>query len=143
MTAPKNERPSGHEAKWRENPFGTHLHFPIPTFDGEGTRLELTIEEIHLRPGNLVHGGVFATLLDTVTGFAAYCAAPPGSEVLTIQLNMSMTATARLGEHVICTAKAVHSGSRTAVVTGEIRRADGKLLVTGSATFFLLKGGVA
>ncbi len=143
MTVPQEEQVPNPNRQWKENPFGTLLHLPTPTESDGTTRLELVVEEIHLRPGHLVHGGVFATLLDTVTGYAAYCAAPAGAEVLTIQLNISMTSTARLGEHLIGTAKAVHSGRRTAVVNGEIRRIDGKLLATGSATFFFINGGLA
>ena len=95
-----------------------------------------------LAPGGVVHGGIFATLLDTVAGYAAYTVAPKDADVLTIQLNLNMTATARLGERIIATAKAVHAGRRTAVVNGELRLPDGKLLVTGSGTFFFVDGGV-
>lgn len=126
----------------RPNPFATHLRLPpIEVSDGEA-RLEMIVEEIHLRPGGLVHGGFNATLMDTVTGYAAYTVAPEGAEVLTMQLNLNMTATARLGDRIIAAAQVVHAGRRTAVVTGEIRRVDGRLLATGSATLFFVQGGL-
>lgn len=143
MTAPPIENENDEHRTWRVNPFAATLHLPPVTLDEGTARMELVVEEIHLRPGGVVHGGVFATLLDTVMGYAAYRAAPPGAEVLTIQLNLSMTATARLGETVVATGKIAHGGRRTAVVTGEIRRPDGKLLVTGNATFFIVEGGLA
>jgi uncharacterized protein (TIGR00369 family) len=80
--------------------------------------------------------------MDTVTGYAAYTVAPEGAEVVTMQLNLNMTGTARLGDRIIATAKVAHAGRRTAVVTGEVRRADGTLLATGSSTVFFVQEGV-
>lgn len=131
--------PSGMPAErdWSQNRFAVLLHLPAVQARNDSAWMEFVIEDIHLRPGGVVHGGLFATVLDTVTGYAGYLVAPPNHEVLTMQLNVNMTSTARLGERVIATAKAVHSGRRTAVVTGELRREDGKLLASGSATLFL------
>lgn len=140
MTSQSEQTAPGSQPPWRSNAYAAHLRLPKAWVQDGQARLELVVEEIHLRPGGVVHGGLFATLLDTVTGFAAYSAAPQGCEVLTMQLNMNMTSTARLGETLIATAQSVHSGKRTAVVTGEIRLPDGKLLVTGSGTFFYLDG---
>jgi uncharacterized protein (TIGR00369 family) len=140
MTASHEETLSAPHPHSRKNPFADHLRLSAITVKGTTARLELLVEEIHLRSGGVVHGGIFATLLDTVTGYAAYSAAPKGAEVLTIQLNMNMTATARQGDTIIATASVVHSGRRTAVVTGELRLPDGKLLVTGSGTFFFVDG---
>lgn len=142
MTDSPTEAAADRHPQWRSNPFASLLHLPPITLKDGVARLELVVEDIHLRPGGVVHGGIYATLLDTVTGYAAYTGGPEGVEVLTIQLNMNMTATARLGECLIATAKAVHVGRKTAVVNGEIRLPDGKLLVTGSGTFFFVEGGL-
>ena len=141
MTSSLDQHPSADDHPWKVNQFANTLRLPTVTFHEGMSRMEMNVEEIHLRPGGLVHGGVFATLLDTVMGYEAHRAAPKDAEVLTIQLNLSMCATARLGEQVIATARVAHAGRRTAVVNGEIRRPDGKLLVTGNATFFIVEGG--
>ena len=140
MTAPSIEIDADGASRLPRNPFANHLRFSPIEF-GEGTaKLELTVEEIHLRPGDLLHGGVYAAMLDTVTGYAAYSVAPKGAEVLTMQLNLNMTSTAKRGDKVVAVARVAHSGRRTAVVTGEIRRGDDKLLATGSATLFFVEG---
>lgn len=143
MTASPAETASGTNPNWSHNPFASLIHLPSPTVTDGLARIELVVEEIHLRPGGVVHGGMYATLLDTVTGFAAYTVAPKGREVLTMQLNLNMTFTAKLGDQLIATAKAVHSGLKTAVVNGEIRLPNGKLVATGSGTFFFLEGKLA
>lgn len=136
--------PGEQESKphWRVNPFAQLLRLPPVVVEHGVSRLEFVVEEIHLRPGGLLHGGVLASVLDTVTGFAAYSIAPPGNEVLTMQLNMNMTATAKLGERLIATGRVLHAGRRTAVMNGEIRLASGKLLATGSATMFFVAEGL-
>lgn len=142
MTEATSGEPEPRHRNWKVNPFAQHLHLPPVTVTDGVARMEFVVEEIHLRPGGLLHGGVLAAVLDTVTGFAAYSIAPPGNEVLTMQLNINMTATARQGDRVIATGKAAHAGRRTAVVHGEIRLANDKLLATGSTTMFFIAEGL-
>lgn len=126
----------------RTNPFNEHLKLPpIEITDGVA-RLEFTIDEIHLRHGGVLHGGMYATILDTVCGYTAYGVAPPGADLVTVQLNLNLTATGKLGDRVVVTAEVVHAGRRTAVVRGDIRRTDGKLLGTGTVTFFFMHEGL-
>jgi acyl-CoA thioesterase len=124
------------------NPFAAHVHLTgVET--GNGTaRLELVVEEIHLRPGGLMHGGMVATMLDTVMGYAASSLVPDTADVMTMQLNVNFTATGKLGERVIVTANTIHAGRRTAVVAGEIRLPNGKLLAAATATMFVVAEGI-
>lgn len=143
MTESSPGEPESKYGRWKVNPFAEHLHLPPVTVKEDAARMEFVVEPIHLRPGGVLHGGVLAAVLDTVTGFAAYSIAPPNHEVLTMQLNMNMTATAKLGERIVATGKVVHAGRRTAVVHGEIRLADGKLLASGSTTMFFVAEGLS
>jgi hypothetical protein len=69
----------------RTNPFIEHLQLPpIEITDGIA-RLEFVVEKIHLRHGGVLHGGMYATALDTVAGYTAYGVAPPGAEIVTAQ----------------------------------------------------------
>jgi len=142
MTAESQPPAGGVRPHASENPFAVHLH--LPRFSPhEGTaRFEMDVEEIHLRHGGVLHGGVVAALLDTVMGHAAYSRAPRGHAAMTMQLNLNMTATARLGERIVAEATTVNANRRMAVMNGTLRRIDGKLLATGSATMIYLQEGV-
>jgi len=143
MTEPSRGTAFTVDLEQQMQPFLKHLQFP-PLTTGDGTaRLEFVVAPIHLRLGGVVHGGVFASVMDSVTGYAAYTVAPEGAGVLTMQLNLNMTATAKLGDRLVAASHVMHFGRRTAVVSGEIRRADGKLLATGSATLMFVTEGVA
>lgn len=127
----------------RTNPFIEYLQLPPIEITDGAARLEFVVKEIHLRHGGVLHGGMYATVLDTVAGYTAYGVAPPDAELVTVALNLNLTATGKLGDRLIVTANVAHAGRRTAVVQGDIRRADGKLLGTGTVTIFFVNEGLA
>jgi len=100
--------------------------------------VELVVGEPHLRSKGIVHGGLFATLLDTAMGWAAGTTAPPGFDVVTVQLNVNFIRPARPGETLVASGQIQHAGRRTAVARGEVH-ADGHLAATGSATFLYVQ----
>jgi uncharacterized protein (TIGR00369 family) len=102
--------------------------------DDEG-RLVLEVGDGHLRSLGIVHGGVVATLLDSVMGMSAGRSAPADHYVVTAQLNVHFIRPGWNGETLIATSKVRHSGRKTAVAEGEIKSSSGALVATGSATF--------
>lgn len=124
------------------HPFIEHVGIPEITAAAGESRLELEVQPMHLRQGGVMHGGMLATLLDTICGSAAFSAVPPGTELVTIQLNLHYLGTARLGERLVITAQTVHQGRRTLVLQGTIARTDGKILASGSVTLLVLSEGL-
>ena len=108
--------------------------------DDEG-RLVLEVGVGHLRSLGIVHGGVVATLLDSVMGMSAGRLAPADHYVVTAQLNVHFIRPAREGETLIASSRVRHSGRRTAVAEGEIKTDSGALVATGSATFVYVAHG--
>jgi uncharacterized protein (TIGR00369 family) len=102
--------------------------------DDEG-RLVLEVSVGHLRTLGIVHGGVVATLLDSVMGMSAARSAPADHYVVTAQLNVHFIRPAWEGETLIASSKVRHNGRKTAVAEGEIRTSSDALVATGSATF--------
>lgn len=102
--------------------------------EGRG-RIELTVGPKHLRNLGIMHGGVLATLLDSVMGMAAGTLAPEGHFVVTVQLNINFVRPAWQGETLVATGEVCHRGKQTAVARGEVRTGSGVLVGIGSATF--------
>lgn len=115
---------------------------PIEAVDGRA-RVELRVDQPHMRSLAIMHGGVFAALLDAAQGMAASSAAPSGCDVVTVQLNVNFLRSVGVGERLVATGEVLHSGRRTAVTRGEVRTSEGALAATGSATlmFLSIKGG--
>lgn len=104
------------------------------TGDGSG-RITLTVGPAHLRSLGIAHGGMLATLLDSVMGLDATQGAPADHYAVTIQLNVNYIRPGFLGETLIATSTMSHRGRSTAVARGELRTESGALVATGSATF--------
>lgn len=86
---------------------------------------------------NIIHGGITATLLDSVMGSAVYDHLPLGSSAVTNQLNIHYIAPG-IGDSIRCRAEIIHKGSKTVVVSGEAYRSDGKKIAHATATFFII-----
>jgi len=101
-------------------------------------RLELLVQSHHMRTLGIMHGGVLATLLDTVMGMAAGTRAPAGHFVVTVQLNINFIRPAWAGETLVATGEVRHVGRQTAVARGEVHTKTGTLVGSGSGTFMYL-----
>ena len=105
--------------------------------DGE-SELRLDVEEHHLNPGGIVHGGVLATLLDACIGLALRSKLGMTSEHVTIELNVHYLSPARTGV-LIGRGKAVRVGGRVSYGEAELFRDDGQSVAKGSGTFLIVQ----
>ena len=87
--------------------------------------LILEVRAGHLRTLGIAHGGVIATLLDSVMGMDAQRSSPPDHYVVTAQLNVHFIRPAFEGETLVASSEVRHSGRKTAVAQGEIRTSSG------------------
>ncbi len=98
-------------------------------------RLLLEVRAGHLRTLGIAHGGVIATLLDSVMGLNANRSSPPDHYVVTAQLNVHFIRPAFEGETLVASSQVRHAGRKTAVAQGELVTTEGALVATSSATF--------
>ena len=101
----------------------------------EDGRLILEVRAGHLRTLGIAHGGVIATLLDSVMGMKANRSSPPDHYLVTAQLNVHFIRPAFEGENLIASSEVRHSGRKTSMAQGELHTSDGALVATASATF--------
>ena len=95
-------------------------------------------DETHFNLLGMVHGGAMATLLDTVMGCAVHTtlAAGRGYTTLNISVNYVRPITLKT-EKVFAEGITVHVGRTTAIATGRVVDAAGKLYATGETTCLL------
>ncbi|WP_042456079.1 PaaI family thioesterase [Neobacillus dielmonensis] len=100
---------------------------------------EITIPVNPVLNNNLkiVHGGITATLLDTVMGSLANYQLPEGYGAVTNQLNIHYIAPGG-GDFLNGKAKIIHRGTKTMVVEGDVFRSDGKKIAHATGTFFVV-----
>jgi uncharacterized protein (TIGR00369 family) len=97
----------------------------------------------HYNPLGSVHGGWFATLLDTAVGCAVHStlAAGKGYTTLELKVNMVRALTDRV-PLVRAEGKVIHVGRQTATAEGRIVGPDGKLYAHASTTCLIFDSRV-
>jgi uncharacterized protein (TIGR00369 family) len=97
--------------------------------------MRMTPAEFHYNPIGTVHGGILATLLDSVMGSAVHTTLPKGRAYtsLEIKVNYVRAVTNASGE-LSAEGTVVHSGSRSAVAEARVTDAKGRLCATASTT---------
>lgn len=114
--------------------------FELASF-GEGRVVFRMVPGEHqYNPLGTVHGGVFATLLDSAMGCAVHTTLPAGVGYTSLDLDVKFLRpmTAATGE-VEATGWVVNAGRRTALAQSELRDAGGRLLATGSSSCLVLR----
>lgn len=101
---------------------------------------ELTIDERHRQPYGIVHGGVHASMIESVASVgAALVALPRGQSVVGLENHTSFLRAARDGR-LIATARPVSRGRRSQVWEAEVKDAEGVLLASGRVRILCLDG---
>ena len=108
---------------------------------GEGSAaFRLTPREFHYNPLGSVHGGVFATLLDSACGCAVHTMLPAGVFYTSLDLSLKFLrpVTVDTGP-VTAQGNVVHLGRRTALAEARITDTAGKVYVTATSSCLLLR----
>lgn len=100
--------------------------------------MEVTVSDKHLNYLGGAHGGLIATLLDTVCFFPRPFL-PSGRLVTTSNLNVNYIRPAAPGDHLVARSEVLHLGRRTASLTVRVTRDGGDLVAHGTVTLIVLQ----
>jgi len=95
--------------------------------------LTTPVEECHINPQNVAHGGVAFSLVDTAMGMAVRTYNTVGA---TVEMNINYLKPVRLGDIIYSTGKVIELGKKIIVVCGDVVNQNGELLATSRATFY-------
>ena len=91
--------------------------------------------QAHLNPLGSVHGGWFATLLDSALGCCIHASLPAGKSYTTLELKVNMIrALTPKVQRVRAEGRVIHLGGQTATADARLVGADGKLYAHASTT---------
>lgn len=103
--------------------------------------MEVEVQDLHRNYYGGAHGGLIATLVDSVAFFARPLL-PSGLEMTTTQINVTYVRPAAVGDRLISRCELAHLGRRTASVTVRVERADGALVAHGTVGLMVVAGDV-
>jgi len=98
----------------------------------------LTVDQRHLRPGNIMNGGVSLVLIETVGSFSSYLRIDPTKQnAFGIQVSANHIAVARPGDKLTARSKAVHLGRTTHIWEVTITNQSNKTISSGRITMLV------
>ncbi|WP_181782061.1 PaaI family thioesterase [Pseudonocardia pini] len=114
--------------------------FDLDSFTEGRVVFRMTPGEHQYNPLGTVHGGVYATLLDSAMGCAVHTTLPAGVGYTSLDLDVKFLRpmTATTGE-VKAIGWVVNSGRRTALARAELRDSADRLLADASSSCLLLR----
>ncbi|MBC3843641.1 PaaI family thioesterase [Streptacidiphilus sp. 4-A2] len=119
----------------------------MATLDFDGLRFEegrvefrLTPEEFHYNTIGSVHGGVFATLLDSACGCAVHTRLPAGVFYTSLDLSVKFLRPVSVATGPVTAIGTVtHLGRRTALAEGRLVDSAGRLYATASSSCLVIR----
>jgi len=115
------------------SPIATTLGFTVLEVESGRVVFGMEPAEYHFNPIGSVHGGVFATLLDSACGCAVHSSLPAGTAYTSLDLSVKFLRGLGAGSGPVrCEGLVVHVGGRTALA--EARLYDGADRLCAHAT---------
>lgn len=116
-------------------PMGDALDFlPIHMAPGQAVFQGRPLRR-HYNPQGTVHGGWFATLLDSAVGCSIHSTLPAGKGFTTLELKVNMVRPLNEGVPLVrAEGKVIHVGRQVATAEGRIVGPDGKLYAHATTT---------
>lgn len=97
-------------------------------------RAAMPVDERHVQPFGILHGGASVVLAETLGSMASMLALPEGSMAVGLEVNANHVASVPSGQTVTAICRPLHVGRSTQVWQTEIRRADGRLACVSRLT---------
>ena len=117
-----------------ENPFVEMLGIELIELELGEAVCRLRVEEKHERRGGFVHGGVTASLIDTVTALAVATHLQPGENSVTVDLTVHFLRPIFRGA-VTARAKVLRAGKRIVTLSAEVFDDKGELAASALTTY--------
>jgi uncharacterized protein (TIGR00369 family) len=94
----------------------------------------------HTQPFGLIHGGVFASLIDAAAFWSVYCDIPdPEAGLTSVDLKLNYLAPARSGK-LIAKGRRIKLGRTLGYAEAEVMDEEGRTLAHGASTLMILPG---
>ena len=99
----------------------------------------MKIKPRHKQLHGVVHGGVLATVADTVAAIAAYTTVPKGTEIATVELKINFLEPVP-GGRIEAVGRVLRTGRNFVVTECEIYKEDGAMAAKALLTFGAARG---
>jgi uncharacterized protein (TIGR00369 family) len=121
-------------------PIATTLGFTLEEVEEGRAVFVLQPAEFHFNPIGSVHGGVFATLLDSAAGCAVHSALPAGVRYTSLDLSVKfLRGLGAASGEVRCEGTLLHLGARTALAEARLVDGAGRLCAHATSSCLVIR----
>lgn len=121
-------------------PVAQTLGFALTEVEAGRVVFELRPEEFHYNPMGGMHGGVYATVLDSACACAVQSLLPVGVRSTSLDLSVKFLRGVTVGSGVLrCTGTVTHLGRRTGLTVAELHDVEGRLFAHATSSLLILR----
>lgn len=120
-------------------PYFNHLSMPVKEMGMGYSIVELKVGNEHLNPFGGIHGGVYASVIDTAAFWAAYCELEEGIGLISIDLKIDYLAPISDGI-ITTTGRSIKIGKSMCLAEATATDGNGKWLAHGTSKMMVTKG---
>lgn len=133
---------AGVDGAGRIAPIGATVGFVLVAVERGEVTFALDPAEHQYNPIGSVHGGVYATVLDSAAGCAVHSTLVRGERYTSLDLSVKFLRGITLESgRVTCTGRVRHAGRRTALAEAELVDGEGRLLATATSSCLVVRPG--
>lgn len=118
-------------------PYFNLLSMKIDTLEMGRSFMEVDVQDKHLQPYGIVHGGVYASLIDAAAFWAAYSNIDPSSGMTTVEMKLNFLAPAASGRF-IARGRIIKAGRTICLSEATVFDHKEKMLAHGTSTLMII-----
>jgi len=118
-------------------PYFSLLSMEIKDLQWGISLLEVQLEEKHLQPFGMVHGGVIASVVDAAAFWAVFPQVEKGKGLTTVETKINYLAPAQKGK-LLAQGRCIKMGRSLALGEAQVKDAKGILVAHGTATMMVV-----
>ena len=122
-----------------QGPYFRHLSMPVKEIGTGYSIVELKVSNEHLNPFGGIHGGVYASVIDTAAYWAVYCELEDGVGLISIDLKIDYLAPIS-GGVIIAKGRSIKIGRSMCLAEATATDKEGKWLAHGTSKMMVTKG---
>ena len=122
-----------------DSPYFRHLQMKITQMEIGQATVELTMGKHHCNPFGGIHGGVYASLIDTAAYWATYCEIDEESGLTSIDVSVSDLSMLQSGK-IIVEGRSIKMGHSMCLAEAAAITEAGKILAHGTSKMMILEG---
>jgi len=125
------------KATVKNSPYPTHMRMTLEHVEMDRAEVVIQLDDCHLQPFGIVHGGVVATIIDTATFWAAFLRLPAEDGLVNVDLKLNYLKSISNGK-LIARGTCLRPGRSISYAEASVYDESENLVAHGTSTIMVL-----